>query len=264
MTRKPTHGFTLIELLVVISIIALLLSIILPSLRLAKEAGKRIVCLSNEKQLALAWTLYAGDNDEKLCSPLPGWFGNDHQKYSWVAWKAGSANQIENWPGQPPLWSDDLWHQSITLGAIWSYVETKGVYRCPAGEKHEQITYASFGALGGEPRTEYGEILKKMSQLVQPGTRSVYIDEGKLTPHDFSVYYAQEKWWDQPPVRHNEGVTIAFADGHADHWKWKDNRTKEMSRMSWGNYAKNWQNKPCPDNEDLTRIRRAAWGRLGK
>ena len=108
------NGFTLIELLVVISIIALLLSIILPSLRLAKEAGKRIVCLNNEKQLVLAWTLYAGDNDEEFCSPSPGWAGPSGKdlKYSWVAWK-GSG-----WPGQPPLWSEDQWNQSITLGAV--------------------------------------------------------------------------------------------------------------------------------------------------
>ena len=67
------NGFTLIELLVVISIIALLLSILMPALQLAKEAGKRVVCLNNQKQLSLGWTMYAGENDEKFCSPLPGW-----------------------------------------------------------------------------------------------------------------------------------------------------------------------------------------------
>ena len=260
MMGKHKKGFTLIELLVVIAIIALLLSIILPSLRLAKEAGKRIVCLNNEKQLALAWTMYAGENDEKFCSPLPGWFGSDKYKYSWVAWNTIT----DDWPGEPPKWSEDLWHQSITLGALWPYTETKGVYRCPAGNPHEQITYSSFGALGGEPRAEYGKILTKISQLVQPGSRAVYIDEGYLTPHDFSVYYAKEKWWDQPPVRHNEGVTIAYADGHADHWKWRDQRTKEMCRMSWGDFETKWQHKDCLNNEDLTMIRRAAWGDLGK
>jgi len=254
------NGFTLIELLVVISIIALLLSILMPALQLAKEAGKRIVCLNNQKQLSLGWTMYAGENDEKFCSPLPGWAGGQHYKYSWVAWK-GSG-----WPGQPPLWTEDQWNQSITLGAIWPFIETKDAYRCPAGKKHEQITYASFGALGGESRPEFGEILKKTSQLTNPSSRSVYIDEGYLTPHDFSVYYTEEKWWDQPPVRHNEGVTIAFADAHVEHWKWKDSRTKEMSRIEAGDpwMASKWYRRNCLDNEDLTRIRRAAWGKLPK
>jgi len=257
-------GFTLIELLVVIAIIALLLSIILPSLRLAKEAGKRVVCLNNQKQLALAWTLYAGDNHEKLCSPAPGWgsaTGSD-QKYSWVAWKG------TGWPAQPPLWTDEQWHQSITLGALWPYTQTKGVYRCPTGREHEQITYASFASLGWmQPITtepeKYGEISKKLSQVKQPVTRAVYIDEGWLTPDFYAVYYGAEKWWDQPGLRHNEGVTLSFADGHADHWKWKDSRTKEMCRMEWAEYQKTWWHKPCPDNEDLFKIRRAAWGDLG-
>ena len=60
------RGFTLIELLVVISIIALLLSIILPSLQKAKEMAKKTVCLSHIKTLALTTILYAQHNDDHL------------------------------------------------------------------------------------------------------------------------------------------------------------------------------------------------------
>lgn len=56
--KTETNGFTLIELLVVIAIIGLLLSIILPSLRLAKEQGRKIVCKSNLSQVAKAVELY--------------------------------------------------------------------------------------------------------------------------------------------------------------------------------------------------------------
>jgi len=51
-------GFTLIELLVVIAIMALLLAIFLPALRLARERGRRAVCLSNLRQLTLAWMMW--------------------------------------------------------------------------------------------------------------------------------------------------------------------------------------------------------------
>ncbi|MHC4331052.1 MAG: type II secretion system protein, partial [Planctomycetota bacterium] len=60
MRRK--EGFTLIELLVVIAIIAILLAILMPALNRVREQGKRAVCLSNLKQLSLAWILYADDN----------------------------------------------------------------------------------------------------------------------------------------------------------------------------------------------------------
>jgi len=62
-------GFTLIELLVVIAIIALLLALLIPALRSAREQGQRTVCLSNLKQLTLAWITYANEHDGKL---VPG------------------------------------------------------------------------------------------------------------------------------------------------------------------------------------------------
>lgn len=67
---KPTKGFTLIELLVVISIIALLLSIILPSLGRAKLLAQRVVCSSNLRQQGVGTILYADENDSYVPSTL--------------------------------------------------------------------------------------------------------------------------------------------------------------------------------------------------
>jgi len=67
----------------VIAIIALLMAILIPTLHLAREQGKRTVCLSNVKQLTLAWILYADNNDDKI---VDGWIG---RKDTW----AGQVNE---------------------------------------------------------------------------------------------------------------------------------------------------------------------------
>ena len=128
-------AFTLIELLVVISIIALLIALIIPSLRSARELGHRAVCLSNLKQLTLAWVAYSEENDSKIVlgSPLTisgytrGWLGR-----AFVFTESRSALIAE--PNK---------------GALWPWIKDVDIYRCPRGLKGHLATYATVLAARG-------------------------------------------------------------------------------------------------------------------
>lgn len=256
MGKNAKKAFTLIELLVVISIIAMLLAILMPSLAKVKEMGKRVVCISNQRQLGMAWHVYAESNGGKMCSPRPMLGNSLDAKHSWIKWTAG---------GWPAGWTEQNWEDSIKLGALWDYAQSEDVFRCPAGERKERITYAGFAAMGWmEPlgRAVDGPIYKTITQIRQPVRRAVFIDEGKLTSDFFSVNYIEETWWDQPPNRHNYGVTMSFADGHAEYWNWADPRTRDLCEKTWDEFVASERN--TPDNEDLKKVRIAAWGAIPK
>jgi prepilin-type N-terminal cleavage/methylation domain-containing protein len=65
---KRRRGFTLVELLVVIAIIAVLIAILLPALNMAREQARRTQCMSNVRQLTMAWLMYANDNKGRFCN----------------------------------------------------------------------------------------------------------------------------------------------------------------------------------------------------
>ena len=66
LSGKPIHGFTLVELLVVVSIIAMLLGILMPSLGRARKMGHRIVCMSNVRRLSISMRLYLDSNNDNF------------------------------------------------------------------------------------------------------------------------------------------------------------------------------------------------------
>src|SRR5688572_10913314 len=92
--RKGLSGFTLVELLVVIAIIAVLASLLLPTLAQAKESGRMAVCVSNLRQVSLATRMYVGDNAKypfasALVANKPAYWFNLIEPYAKDRWDNG-------------------------------------------------------------------------------------------------------------------------------------------------------------------------------
>ena len=240
-------GFTLIELLVVIAIIAILMAILMPALHRAKEQGQRASCLSNVKQLTLAWIMYAYENDDKIVNastffPRPGepaWIG--------AQWNFNGTEQEQR--------------ENLKDGILYPYCNDVDIFKCPTGIRGEVLTYAIVDAMNGAtsiPGTS-DLMIKRLNQIRRPGERFVFIDEGKISPDSWTVFYDQESWWDLPTVRHGDGTNFSFADGHSDYWKWKDSRTVKLAKMTNPQASDSAQ----PGNTDLHAVQKAAWGKLG-
>jgi prepilin-type N-terminal cleavage/methylation domain-containing protein/prepilin-type processing-associated H-X9-DG protein len=192
-TRKA--AFTLIELLVVIAIIAILASMLLPSLSRAKQEAVRIDCVNNIKQLDLAMQMYGDDSASLL--PMP---------HGTVPW--GASN--------PPPWTQ----------LLAEYYKNTNILSCPSlcrlfaksPYNYFMGARAAYVSAGDQSASVSMKSVGFPSQYILSGDCNYPFETGDADPDN----YSQDTLFDTrylPSPGHNGSVNVCFADGHVANYR---------------------------------------------
>jgi prepilin-type N-terminal cleavage/methylation domain-containing protein/prepilin-type processing-associated H-X9-DG protein len=197
-------GFTLIELLVVIAIIAILAAILFPVFAKAREKARQSSCLSNLKQIGIAFQSYIQDYDERTPMRIEG------------TWGATATYQLQtdtSAPGSKYIVSDGgvSGYYMSWMDMINPYVKNTQIFRCPSGQQ-VSATAPSYGYNNNIVTMALGMITKPAECMVSMDYGTYYGTYANCP--EYSTWAAGNNLFVKP---HNEGPNVMFLDGHA---KW--------------------------------------------
>ncbi len=276
--EKRKSGFTLIELLVVITIIALLVSILMPSLNKAKQQATATVCLANLKSLSTAYIMYSDSNG----GHIPGGFvARSNQtalihKAQWVFAPQDENGNPKDIPSATAYATLEDRINGIKRGSLWKYIKKHEVYNCPGDKRmkkpistnmvnHElnYMIYRSYSipdCLSGpqSPETYVINPVKMFNRVKTPTEKYCFIEVAD--PGDGGFNYNHGGWsfnpwglnrpWDPMAPFHNSSGIFAFMDGHAERHKWEHQNTVDFCES--GMYGSNWGVPYSPVEMDAT------------
>ncbi len=287
---RDNGGFTLIEMLVVIAIIAMLSAIAIPSFRKTRQNATGAVCLSNQRQLAIAWALYYDDHNGLLVGGSNYYDRDNSTPWRWV--EQPLFTDTDN-PEFNPVPDENLFCQEFRLngiraGELFPYTQTEEIYHCPGDRTHVKLdepyalwrSYEIAGLMNGEDFVyRKGDIYSDISdysyleypdenktllcvtrynQIQSPAKKYVFVeesiagDETYMLGSFFLMGEALETGWGNWPAdTHNNRSTLAFADGHVEKHHWTDPRTFKLIKNGWGAVNSGDVSLDQPGNQDL-------------
>jgi prepilin-type N-terminal cleavage/methylation domain-containing protein len=264
-SKIRSMGFTLIELLVVIAIIAILLSVLIPALNIAKQQATGAICVSNLGGLAKSYYIYAEDNNGNLVQGVVVRIGstdfniaNLNRKWD-HPWLVSPINEAGVYTDHDSTIEEKL--NGIRKGSLYAYSQSEKLYHCPADKrsltsvltrgKGPFVSYSIVFGLYGERTVDSFTIagkqiwsLMRFNELKTPSSKVVFVEENYInspgTTGPMNVGYSPgswmlwnggnlDSWWDPLAYSHNDRSTLGYTDGHAEKWKWYDDRTVKFA-----------------------------------
>jgi prepilin-type N-terminal cleavage/methylation domain-containing protein/prepilin-type processing-associated H-X9-DG protein len=230
------RAFTLIELLVVIAIIAILAAMLLPALARAKLKATEATCLSNQKQLGVAFTMYVNDNNDKLINYNPPPY--THLLNAGGFWGLDGAGPGD-WTSQAFALAD-VQKCLQTNNLLFQYASSVGVFHCPGDLRFNLPVgsgnsvgwaYDSYAVTENVESNHLGDgFFSKMSQIHRASDCFVFVEQSDTRGYNAGTFMVSVNpgrpgtvnFTDLFATYHGSIGTFAFADGHAEPNKWTD------------------------------------------
>ena len=230
-----------------IAIIAILAALLLPALGRAKLKAQGIYCMNNTKQMALAWIMYADDNEDKPAPNVDGVLAGTSASHP--SWVAGNLTFNDTPPSTDNVNTDMLInHDKYPYGAyLGAYVKNVATFKCPAdrstanifGTRKPRVRSLSMNNFVGAPsrsNTDPGTDpfknpqgsskyppYPKILSIVSPSLTFVFLDEREDSINDGTFCTAVDQpgfLRDVPASYHGGSGGLSFADGHSEIHKW--------------------------------------------